>query len=115
MICIPKPPSHKPAAGYRIEQKAYDMAIAVPAEIAGNDELDPRVRLAAVKELRAAIDHQYEIACFLDQQSAASQPTPPATVIVVEDELFFDNNAHAQAQTSPQSFPLPSPKGNPPA
>lgn len=103
MICIAKPPSpQNTMPGYCIPQKAYDIAIHVPMEIANEYDLDPKVRLSAVKEIRTTIDHHYEIRWFDEQRKALKEMDNAGAVIVIEDETFFDNDAHAQAKTMDQ-------------
>ncbi|QDU75446.1 hypothetical protein Pan97_24780 [Bremerella volcania] len=98
MICITKPTSPKNTMpSYQIPQKAYDMAINVPTEIANDDDIDPKVRLMAVKEIRATIDHSHEIELINLQRKALENSGKTSPVIVVEDEAFFENDAHAQA------------------
>lgn len=101
MICIAKRPSpNNTMPGYRIPQKAYDMAINVPMEIADEPDLDPKTRLTAVKEIRLAIDQSHEIELITLQREALQGGGKPTEVIVREDETFFGNDAHVQAQRS---------------
>ncbi|WP_207398193.1 hypothetical protein [Bremerella alba] len=98
-----KPPScKKPATGYRIPQKAYDLAISVPMEIADDFDVDPKVRLTAVNTIRQTIDHYHELQF---QQDAINDGGKPSEVIVREDETFFENDAHAQADSTYQADP----------
>lgn len=118
MICMTKPHSPKTnMPGYRIPQKAYDIAINVPMEIADDDQRDPKVRLSAVKEVRTTIDHHYEIQCFLEDRQAAQEADTPGPVIVIDDETFFDNDAHAQAKIAQEENPndYPYQPGDPPS
>lgn len=110
MIRMAKPPSPKKTKpGYQIPQKAFDVAIDVPVEIADDYGLDPKVRLTAVKEIRATIDHDYDIQQFHEHREAHQQTDKPVQVIVIEDEHFFGNNAHAQVENSTQDSPQPKP------
>lgn len=94
-------PTRKP--GYHITQKAYDLATNVPQEIADNDDIDPKVRLTAVKEIRASIDHAHELELIaLQRKALENESSTTQEVIVREDETFFDNDAHVQAQRSLQ-------------
>lgn len=106
MICfapLDSPPTTTKTTtpGYHITQKAYDLAINVPQEIAADDDVDPKVRLTAAKEIREVIDHAHELELIaLQRKALESGGNSTAEVIVREDETFFDNKAHDQAHHS---------------
>ncbi|MEW4564707.1 hypothetical protein AB1K70_19360 [Bremerella sp. JC770] len=105
-----KPPSpDNKMPGYRIPQKAYDVSVNVPTEIADDSDNDPKVRLSAVQAIRLAIDQYYEILWFEEQRLALKQGSTVNEVIVVEDETFFGNNLHAQDQNANEKPAGPSP------
>ncbi|PQO33315.1 hypothetical protein C5Y96_10715 [Blastopirellula marina] len=123
MICfapLDSPPTtaitKKP--GYHITQKAYDLALNVPQQIADDDDVDPKVRLTAAKEIRAVIDHAHELELIaLQRKALENNDNTTNAVIVREDETFFDNKAHEQAQQShhegssceEEQYPRPDP------
>jgi len=110
MICMAKPPSpNNKMPGYRIPQKAYDVSVNVPTEIADDSDNDPKIRLTAVQAIRLAIDHYYEILWFEEQREALKQGTTVNEVIVVEDETFFGSNLHAQDPNTNEKPAGPSP------
>jgi len=101
MICMAKPPSpKKPIARYQIPQKAYDLAVTVPMEIAGDSELDAKIRLNAVQAIRQAIEASLEHDLLRHQKKAFQSSGKSNQVIVYDDETFFANDAHAQADAA---------------
>lgn len=84
--------------GYHIPPEAYKLVLAVPMEIAKNEDECSKVRIRAAGLIRSVIKDAKEMELINAELDVMKGENKPEEVIVREDENFFSNDAHEKSQ-----------------
>lgn len=88
-------------AGYKIPQRAYELAVEVPMKLAEDEKQDSRIHLRAANLIRMVVKDAKEIE-MLEAELAVLKKDSKNEVFVREDEDFFGNEAHEKAKRESQ-------------